>query len=165
MIIQISTLVIKYWLRINSRIYEDRLTKLQVLKLIKPDVEFESYLTQVKNVKQAVTRFIISADKLPIETGRYTNIERNLRLCSICKLKEIGDEYQYFSNGGNEKLKKLRKQFLKELIDINCNFSPLGSNELFLNYVSMNEFISNNLLLLLLLLLLYNMKYYLYIVG
>ena len=30
-------------------------------------------------------------------------------------------------------------QFLKELIDINCNFSSLGSNELFLYCVSMND--------------------------
>ena len=89
--------------------------ELQVFKLIKPDIEFESYLTQVKNVKhrQAVTGFRISAHKLPIETGRYANIERNLRLCSICNLQEIGDEYHYFSNCENEKLKKLRKQFLR----------------------------------------------------
>ena len=115
--------------------------KLQVFKLMKPDIEFESYLTQVKNVKhrQAATRFRISAHKLAVETGRYTNIERNLRLCSICNLQEIGDEYHYFSNCENEKLKKLRKQFLKELIDINCNFSSLGSNELFLYCVSMND--------------------------
>ena len=114
---------------------------MQVFKLIKPDIEFESYLTQVKNVKhrQVVTRFRISAHKLPIESGRYANIERNLRLSSICNLQEIGDEYHYFSNCENEKLKKLRKQFLKELIDINCNFSSLGLNELFLYCVSMND--------------------------
>ena len=45
-------------------------SKLQVFKLVKPGIEFESYLSQVKIVKHrtAVTRFRISAHKLPIET-------------------------------------------------------------------------------------------------
>ena len=43
-----------------------QLSKLQVFKLVKPSIEFESYLSQVKIVKhrQAVTRFRISAHKL-----------------------------------------------------------------------------------------------------
>ncbi len=62
-------------------------------------IEFESYLSQVKIVKhrQAVTRFRISAHRLPIETGRYAHIEHNLRLCPICNSNETGDEYHYFS--------------------------------------------------------------------
>jgi hypothetical protein len=57
-----------------------QLSKLQVFNLVKPSIEFESYLSQVKIVKhrQAVTRFRISAHKLPIETGRYANIEHDL---------------------------------------------------------------------------------------
>jgi hypothetical protein len=49
-----------------------QLSKLQVFKLVKPSIEFERYLSHVKIVKhrQAVTRFRISAHKLPIETGR-----------------------------------------------------------------------------------------------
>ena len=59
-----------------------RLSKLQVFKHVKPSIEFESYLSQVKIVKhrQAVTRFRISAHRLAIETGQYANIEHNLRL-------------------------------------------------------------------------------------
>jgi hypothetical protein len=55
-------------------------------KLLLPSIEFESYLSQVKIVKhrQALTRFRISVHKLPIETGRYANIEHDLRLCPIC---------------------------------------------------------------------------------
>ena len=77
-----------------------QLGKMQVFKSVKPSIEFESYLSQVKIVKhrQAVTRFRISAQKLPIETGWYANIEHNLRLCSVCDSNEIGDEYHYFSH-------------------------------------------------------------------
>jgi hypothetical protein len=209
MIIQLSTLAIKYWLRINSPMYENQfvgkaacvciqsrcpiakfndfllemcnfnslknttiwkesdinnvvkgiknelcerfnimwkvqiqqLCKLQVFKLVKPSIEFESYLSQVKIVKhrQAVTRFRISAHKLPIETGRYANIEHDLRLCPICNSNEIGDEYHYFSHCSNKRLEKLRENFLNELVDFNCKFSSLGTNNIFLYCVSMND--------------------------
>ena len=71
--------------------------KLQVFKLVKPSIGFEKYLSQVKIVKhrQAMTRFRISAHRLPIETRRYVNIEHNLRLCPICNLHDVG-EYHYF---------------------------------------------------------------------
>ncbi len=50
-----------------------QLSKLQVFNHVKPGIEFESYLSQVKIVKhrQAVTRFRTSAHRLPIETGGY----------------------------------------------------------------------------------------------
>ena len=87
--------------------------KLQVFKLIKPDIEFESYLTQVKNVKhrQAVPRFRISAHKLPIETGRYTNIERNLRLCSICNFRRLGTNITTFQIVKMRNLKNSKNNF------------------------------------------------------
>ena len=209
-IIQISTFVIKYWLRINNSMYENQFVgkaaricvqskypiakfnnfllemcnfgflkntaiwkesdinnvaksikhdlcenftitwkdqiqqyrKLQVFKLVKPSIEFKKYLSQVKIVKhrQAMTRFRISAHRLPIETGQYVNIGHNLRLCTICNLHEVGDEYYYFLRCNNKKLEKLRENFLNELVQINCTFSSLGrTNELFLYCVSMND--------------------------
>ena len=33
---------------------------------------------------------------MPIETGRHIGIDRNDRLCNICKSSDIGDEYHYF---------------------------------------------------------------------
>jgi hypothetical protein len=89
--------------------------------------------------RQAVTRFRISAHKLPIETGRYANIEHDLRLCPICNSNEIGDEYHYFSHCSNKRLEKLRENFLNELVDFNCKFTSLGTNNLFLYCVSMND--------------------------
>ena len=87
--------------------------KLLVFKLVKPGIEFKSYLSQVKIVKHrtAVTRFRISPYKLPIETGRYANIDHDLRLCSICNSNEIGDGYFYFTHCDNAWLEKLQKMF------------------------------------------------------
>ena len=33
--------------------------------------------------------------RLPIETGRWSNIDRHLRICTMCDRKSIGDEYHY----------------------------------------------------------------------
>ena len=33
--------------------------------------------------------------KLPVECGRWQNIERNRRVCVLCQKPEIGDEYHY----------------------------------------------------------------------
>ena len=75
-----------------------------------------------------MTRFRISAHRLPIETGRYVNIEHNLRLCPICNLHvhEVGDEYHYFLRCNNKKLEKLRENFLNELLQINCKFDQFS---------------------------------------
>ena len=35
---------------------------------------------------------------LPIEKGRWKNIERNLRKCQLCNLNDIGDEFHYIKN-------------------------------------------------------------------
>ena len=86
-----------------------------------------------------MTRFRISAHRLPIETGRYANIEHNLCLCPICNSNKIEDEYHYFSYCSNKRLEKFRENFLYELVDVNCQFGLLGTNNLFLYCVSMND--------------------------
>ena len=57
---------------------------------------FEKYL-DVLNDKNRFTfcRFRTSNHRLPIEVGRWTNIERHNRLCQLCQSCEIGDEFHY----------------------------------------------------------------------
>ena len=38
---------------------------------------------------------IIRISLLPIERGRWQNVDRNLRICNLCDKKEIGDECHY----------------------------------------------------------------------
>ena len=56
----------------------------------------EKYLCVLPNpLKFALIKFRTSNHKLPIETGRYDNTERKDRICTLCSVKDIGDEYHY----------------------------------------------------------------------
>ena len=39
------------------------------------------------------TQFRLGNTKLPAETGRWVNIDRNERYCTLCNRNEIGDEF------------------------------------------------------------------------
>ena len=57
----------------------------------------EDYLvTLIEPVRSNLIRLRLSNHKMPIETGRHIGIDRNDRLCNICKSSDIGDEYHYF---------------------------------------------------------------------
>ena len=45
--------------------------------------------------KRFITRFRISAHNLHIETGRRRNIQRINRICQLCNLNEIEDEFHF----------------------------------------------------------------------
>jgi hypothetical protein len=65
-------------------------SKLSFYKSIKSKLETEVYLQNVKNRnhKKSLTALRISAHRLMIEQGRYSNLERKDRLCSICGVVE-----------------------------------------------------------------------------
>ena len=54
------------------------------------------------------------------------------RLCPICDSKDAREEYHYFSNCENYKLKNLQDNFLREILEINSCFSSLSKNEILL---------------------------------
>ena len=66
----------------------------------------EKYFSVIQNLEMRsyLAKFRISAHKLPIETGRYINTERQNRICTLCE-REIGGELHYFSNCNNSLLK------------------------------------------------------------
>ena len=77
--------------------------KLSFYRKIKSNFVFEPYLLHVKKFRyrRCVTAIRISAHKLEVEVGRYTNknhtfIERNRRYCMLCLEREnkcfLGDE-------------------------------------------------------------------------
>ena len=65
-------------------------------RLFKSNFRFEEYL-DVLNDKNRFTfcRFSTSNHRLPIEVGRWTNVERHNRLCQLCQSCKIGDEFHY----------------------------------------------------------------------
>ena len=47
-----------------------------------------------RNMIHTLVKFRTSNHRLPIETGRWSNIPRNQRICMLCK-EDIGDEFHY----------------------------------------------------------------------
>ena len=43
--------------------------------------------------KNCFSQFRLGNTKLPIETGRWFNIDRNERYCTLCNRNKIGDEF------------------------------------------------------------------------
>lgn len=80
-------------------------------KIFKHRLEFETYLTSLPTkLRHSVTRFRSRNHRLPIETGRWLNIDYNERICNLCH-KKIGDEFHYLLVC--DKLAIQRENFIK----------------------------------------------------
>ena len=65
-------------------------------RIFKENFEFENYLDILENKDRVLLcRYRTCNHRLPIETGRWTNIDRNERYCLLCNSNKIGDEYNY----------------------------------------------------------------------
>ena len=63
-------------------------------RIYKQDFSLESYLLKLPPMLRIpVSRFRCRNNRLPIETGSYENIERNLRFCDKCDMQALGDEF------------------------------------------------------------------------
>ena len=71
--------------------------KLRTYATFKTHFCFEPYLTIIKDpyIKSLVTKFRISAHKLEIETGRYTNVAVENRICKCCALQHVENEQHF----------------------------------------------------------------------
>ena len=49
----------------------------------------------LRNVSRTLCKYRTCNHNLPIKRGKYIRLERGMRLCEICDLKELGDEYHY----------------------------------------------------------------------
>ena len=52
--------------------------------------------------------------KLPIEVGRWNNIPRDQRLCTLCHLHKIGDEFHYIFECSENDVAQARQNFLSK---------------------------------------------------
>ena len=46
-------------------------------------------------MRKTLIDYRLCNNKLPIETGRWANVDRNLRKCKLCNYGTIGDEFHY----------------------------------------------------------------------
>lgn len=65
-------------------------------RIFKSKFGLENYLVALSpKLRESFTKFRCRNHKLPIESGIYTGIVREERLCSLCTLHEPGDEFHY----------------------------------------------------------------------
>ena len=71
-------------------------SKLRTYSILKTEKGFESYLIELKNLKQRImmTKLRLSDHKLMIETGRHNNITKQLRFCPFC-INKVEDEIHF----------------------------------------------------------------------
>ncbi len=96
----------------------------------------EQYLRLVENPfeRRMLTRFRISAHNLYIESGRYKKLKRSDRICKLCELNEVEDEYHFFMKCTF--YKTLRELYIKELT---VQYSHPYSWEAFLYVMQLND--------------------------
>ena len=67
-----------------------------IYRMIKTSFHRSPYINVLNNnCAIAIARFITTNNNLPVNTNRYTEVERADRLCIKCNLKDIGDEFHY----------------------------------------------------------------------
>ena len=67
-----------------------------VYRIYKDTHRYENYLSNLNSKSRlALCRFRLSNHKLPIERGRFSNIERERRFCQLCNGNMIGDEFHF----------------------------------------------------------------------
>ena len=65
-------------------------------RLFKKQFETENYrYSLADNFLYEFCRLRTHNYKLPIESGRWQNLDRNMRICNLCVENEIRDEFQY----------------------------------------------------------------------
>ena len=122
--------------------------KLDTYNSFKKDYKYEQYLDSVKNKKFriAMTKYRISAHKLPIESGRYKGINRDNRICKLCNTNDLGDEKHYMFHCSHESFTEHREMFFKALFTYAPNLQGLSNDELFrLIFSSIDFFVLSNL--------------------
>jgi hypothetical protein len=69
--------------------------KLEYYCNFKKEFKFENYLNVIENdaLRNCLARFRLSSHNLEIETGRYSGIVRENRLCKMCNQNVIENEY------------------------------------------------------------------------
>ena len=85
---------INFWkLRISDRNIEK---KLDTYAKLKHDFHIDPYLDLPSfRDRQLLSKFVCSNHMLEIERGRYKNVPREDRKCSVCTLDTIEDEYHF----------------------------------------------------------------------
>jgi ribosomal protein S24E len=119
--------------------------RFEIYDKVKKQYKFENYLLLKKNnLRRNITNIRISTHNLPIEVLRKSNIERNMRKCTLCDTGAVGSEVHVLMLCQNPRIQQLRLNldhninkvisqwksipdlqkfiYLVSAVDENCNF-------------------------------------------
>lgn len=107
---------------------------------IKTAINRERYLTTIDNPthRKAVSNLRLSCCKLPIVTGRYSNIDRCNRICTKCKYK-VGTEYHCIMECFYPNISDIRNQYLMSIFTINPALKQFDRKTLFQYILLFND--------------------------
>ena len=78
----------------NSTVFDS--SKALNYRIFKTKFEFEEYFNILNSTDaKKFCRFRTTNHHLPVETGRWNNIEIKDRICNLCNSNKIGDEFHY----------------------------------------------------------------------
>ena len=96
-------------------------------RLFKSNFCFENYLIKLSpKLRRNFLKFRLSSHKLPIQQLRYADVTREQRLCNLCPMQEIGDEFHYLFNCSCPLLKDERKRCLSGYFNHHPNVLKLN---------------------------------------
>ena len=83
-----------------------------IYRMYKQQYHLEPYLLLNCDSRIYITKLRTSNNKLAIVLGRYTNIPREERICRVCNLGKMGDEYHLFFECNNNEVLRFRNEFI-----------------------------------------------------
>ena len=79
---------------LSSAIFDNSHSK--TYRIFKQTFKLEKYLIELpKRERLIICKFRCSNHHLPIVTGRFSNTPRSMRLCNLCNMQALGDEFHY----------------------------------------------------------------------
>ena len=93
----------------------DNNSKCILYRAFKTEIGFEKYLVNLnKYNRKLIIKFRMCNHKLPVERGRYSNIERHKRYCDICNEEKLGDEFHLLLECKNTNIVDIRNRSINE---------------------------------------------------
>ena len=72
-------------------------TSLTLFMSLKSEIEISNYLIKIyySSYRNCLAKIRLSSHQLNIEVGRHRNIDRLNKICTLCNMNEIEDEYHF----------------------------------------------------------------------
>ena len=84
----------------------------ELYSLFKEEFQLESYLSKLNTCDRIqISKLMCSNFKFPIETGRWSRVPRQERICNLCR-NGLGDEFHYVFTCNNTNKKNLRNKYI-----------------------------------------------------